>query len=140
MTELCCEYLSVRCIWLPVIIMSRTSLRVNPHSIVCLNAKELLARSRCHIWRLSGSKVASLAKWLSVRLQTKWLWDWIRLLSLKISKFYIVSLTFSKNLRNLDSFDIYTKILQEITYNQFEMRVNITLSLRQVLDLITASW
>ena len=29
-----CEYLSVRCIWLYVFIMSRTSLRVNPHSTV----------------------------------------------------------------------------------------------------------
>ena len=57
MIELCCEYLSVRCIWLYVIIMSRTSFRVNPHSIVCLNVKELLARSRRHIWRLSDSNV-----------------------------------------------------------------------------------
>ena len=32
-----------------VVIMSRTSFRVNPHSIVCLNVKELLARSRSHI-------------------------------------------------------------------------------------------
>ena len=29
--------------------MSRTSSRLNSHSIVCLNVKELLARSRCHI-------------------------------------------------------------------------------------------
>ena len=29
-----------------VIIMSHTSFRVNPHSIVCLNVKELLARNR----------------------------------------------------------------------------------------------
>ena len=29
-----CENLHVRCIWLYVIIMSRTSLRLNPHSIV----------------------------------------------------------------------------------------------------------
>ena len=34
MIELCCEYLSVRCIWLYVFIMSRTSLRVNLHSTV----------------------------------------------------------------------------------------------------------
>ena len=32
-----------------VAIMSRTSFRVNPHSIVCLNVKELLAQSRSHI-------------------------------------------------------------------------------------------
>ena len=29
--------------------MSRTSFRVNPHSIICLNVKELLVRSRRHI-------------------------------------------------------------------------------------------
>ena len=40
-----------------VIIMLRTSFRVNPQSIVCLNAKELLARSRRHIWSLSDSNL-----------------------------------------------------------------------------------
>ena len=34
MIELCCEYLSVRCIRLYVIMMSRTSFTLNPHSIV----------------------------------------------------------------------------------------------------------
>ena len=91
--------------------MSSMSFRVNPHSIVCLNAKELLARSRRHIWNLSDSDVIRthnhlvrkqtlnhldkmtymvecfvmfecLAKWLSVRLRTKWLWVRIPLLSL----------------------------------------------------------
>ena len=38
-----------------VIIMSPTSFRVNPHSIVCLNVKELLAWSRRSIWSLSDS-------------------------------------------------------------------------------------
>ena len=73
-------------IWLYVIIMSRTSFRVNPHSRVCLNVKELLARSRCHIWSLSDSNVirthdhlfskgtlnhlAKLAKWLSCVVNT----------------------------------------------------------------------
>ena len=32
--ELCCEYLSVQCIWLYILIMSRMHFRVNPHSIV----------------------------------------------------------------------------------------------------------
>ena len=115
--------------------MSRTIFRVNPHSIVCLNVKELLARSRPHIWSLSDSNVIrihnhlvrkrtlnhlaelakwltcvvstylygtfdcillschvrasewihhSLAKWLSVRLQTKWMWVGITLLPLKL--------------------------------------------------------
>ena len=34
MIELCSENLSVRCIWLCILVMSRTSFRVNPHSIV----------------------------------------------------------------------------------------------------------
>ena len=37
------------------IIMSHTSFRVNPQSIVCLNAMELLAGSGCHILNLSDS-------------------------------------------------------------------------------------
>ena len=86
MIELCCEHLSVRCIWLYIIIMSRMSFRVDPHPIVCLNVKELLARSRRHIWSLSNSNeirthnhvvrkqtlnhLAKLAKWLSYVVST----------------------------------------------------------------------
>ena len=56
----------------------------------CLNVKELFARSRREIWSLSEwngtqthnhlvckrtlNHLAKLAKWLSVRLGTKWLW------------------------------------------------------------------
>ena len=76
-----------------VIIMSRMSFRVILHSIVCLNVKELLARSSRRIWSLTDSngirthnrlvrkrtlnhlaQQASLAKWVSVSLQIKWLW------------------------------------------------------------------
>ena len=76
-----------------VIIMSRMSFRVILHSIVCLNVKELLARSSRRIWSLTDSngirthnrlvrkrtlnhlaQLASLAKWVSVSLQIKWLW------------------------------------------------------------------
>ena len=53
--ELCCEYLSVLCFWLHVIIMSRTSFRMNLRSMVCMNIKETLARSRRYICRLSDS-------------------------------------------------------------------------------------
>ena len=42
-------------LWLYVIIMSRTIFRVNLHSIVCLNVKQLLAQSGRHIWSLSHS-------------------------------------------------------------------------------------
>ena len=55
MIEQCCENLSVWCIWLYVIIMLHTSFRVNPHSIVCLNVKKLLAPSMCHVRILSDS-------------------------------------------------------------------------------------
>ena len=41
MIELCCEYLSVWCIWLYVINKPCTSFRVNLHSIAYLNVKEL---------------------------------------------------------------------------------------------------
>ena len=63
----------------------------------CLNVKELLARSRRKIWRLSDCKwtrtqnclvrkrtLNHLAKRLSVRLQTKWFWVRIQLQSLKL--------------------------------------------------------
>ena len=92
---------SVITLELYVLVMSRTSFRVNPHSIVCLNVKELLTRSRHLIWSLSDSndiqthnhivhkrtlnhlaKLASLAKCLSVGLRTLCLWVRISLLSL----------------------------------------------------------
>ena len=53
----------------------------------CLNVKELLARSRRHIWRLSdcnGTRLGSFAKWLSDRSQTKWLWIRVPLQSLRL--------------------------------------------------------
>ena len=55
MIDLCCEYFYVGCIWLYVIIMSHTSLRVNSYSIVCLNVKDTAWRRR-YIWSLSDSK------------------------------------------------------------------------------------
>ena len=81
MIELCYEYLPVRCIWLYILILWGTNLRVNPHSIVWMNVKELLARSRCHISTLSNNNeiriqnllvrkrthhhLAKLIKWLN---------------------------------------------------------------------------
>ena len=69
-----------------VIIMSRTSFRVNTESIVCLNVTELLAWSRRHIWTLRYSndiqthnhlvckrtvnRLTQLAKWLSCVVST----------------------------------------------------------------------
>ena len=87
MIDLCSEYLSVRCIWLYVLFMSRMRFRGNPYSIVSWMSKKLLARSRREIWSLSDcnrartqnhllrkwtlNHLASLAKWLSVHLRTK---------------------------------------------------------------------
>ena len=72
--------------WLYVIVMSCTNFKVNLHSIVCLNVRELLARNRHHIWSLSDSDgirthnhlvhkrtlncLAKLAKWLSCVVST----------------------------------------------------------------------
>ena len=41
MIELCSEYLSVRCIWLYVLVMLRTRFRVNPHSKLKLQISDL---------------------------------------------------------------------------------------------------
>ena len=53
--------LSVRWIWLYVIVVSRTGFRANSNTIV-----------------------ASLAKWLSVRLRNKWFWVRVQLQSLDL--------------------------------------------------------
>ena len=47
MIELCCEYLSVRCIWLYNLIISRTRFRVNPHSIVAWLWRNLVFTLKC---------------------------------------------------------------------------------------------
>ena len=62
-------------------IISRTSFRVNPHSTVCLNLKELLARSRRHIWSLSDSKSNAPCRQLFItqlnHLRPVWLNGWV---------------------------------------------------------------
>ena len=80
MIEIGCEYLSVRCILLYVIIMWSTSFDVNRHSVVCLNVKEVLARTRHHFWSLSdNNKIQTenhlVRKWTLNHLskQAKWL-------------------------------------------------------------------
>ena len=85
MIEWCCDYLSVQLILLYVIIMSRASFRMNPHSIAWLNVKELLARIRCQICLKESNDIrshnhfvrqgtinhlAKVAKWLSCLLST----------------------------------------------------------------------
>ena len=61
---------------LSVIIMSRKSFRVNPHPLVFLNVKELLARSSRHIWSLSGSNVIRTYNHL-VHKRPIWLNGWV---------------------------------------------------------------
>ena len=71
----------------------------------CLNVKELLARSRYDIWSLSDcnwtrtqnhlvrertlNHLASLAKWLKVRLQTNWFWVRVQLQSLILKLIFV---------------------------------------------------
>ena len=55
MIELTCEHLSVRCIWLYLLLISRRHCRVNPHYIlyICLNVKELFAPNKHNICSFS---------------------------------------------------------------------------------------
>ena len=77
MIELCCVYSSVRWIWLYIIIiMSRTSLRDNKHSIVRLNVTEVLPRSRRHIWSLSDSNKIWIYNDLVSKPRLKYLFVW----------------------------------------------------------------
>ena len=84
--------LSIFVVWLHVLVMSRTRFRVNPTLYSCLNVKELLTWSRRKIWSFSDCNwtrtqnhflrkrtLNHLAKWLSVRLWTKWFWVRVKL-------------------------------------------------------------
>ena len=86
MMEHFCEYLSVQGILMYVIIMSCTSFRVNPNSLVFGNVIQLLARSRRYISKLRDSNeigtdnilvhkrrfnhLVKLAKWFSSLVST----------------------------------------------------------------------
>ena len=91
---------------------------------ICLNAKELLAQSRREIWSLSDcnwsrtqnhlvrkrplnhlATLASLAKWLSVRLRTKWFWVRVQLQSLEYQCFFV----FFLQLALFETFQIWFK-------------------------------
>ena len=83
MIGLCCEYLSVRFIWLYVVIMSRTRFRVHPHPIVARMSRNsfLETGAKSEVWTdcngtwthnyLVRKRILILAKWLSVHLWTK---------------------------------------------------------------------
>ena len=86
MIEMCCEYLSVRCVLLYVNIMSGMSFGVSPQSLICQNVKEVLAPTRQHYWILSDNNeiqtqnhrvrkrtlnhLPKVAKWLSYVVST----------------------------------------------------------------------
>ena len=57
MIELCSEYLSVWCIWLYVLAMSRTRFAVNPHSI--LFDGELIKTKQTNIYKSQNLKKQS---------------------------------------------------------------------------------
>ena len=87
MTELSCEYLSARFIWLYIIVNHVTYAFQRESTLSsCLNVKELLAWNRRDIWCISDTKrtrthnhlvrkqtfnhLAKLAKWLSCVVST----------------------------------------------------------------------
>ena len=59
MIELFCEYLSLQCIWLYILVMSRTLFSMNPNSIVTPILGNLMLKN-----------MIELAKWLSCVLST----------------------------------------------------------------------
>ena len=81
MIKLCCEYLSVRSIWLHVVYHVRYAFQSEFTLYSCLNVEELFPRKTCDIWSLSANSeirthnqlvrkrtlnhLAKLAKWLS---------------------------------------------------------------------------
>ena len=69
--EMCCEYLSVRCIWLHVLIMSRMRFRVYPHSIVTWISRNSLleAGAKFDFWNLiSDFASASSKEFLDIQI------------------------------------------------------------------------
>ena len=89
MIELCCEYLSVRCIWRYVFIILRTP----------------LVRKR------TLNHLLSLIKWLSVCLRTQWLWVRVLLKSLKLQISCLFRARSSFTFRQLQSVDSLWYIL-----------------------------
>ena len=157
MTEMCCEYFSVRCIWLYVIIMSYTSFSVNPHSIVRISLLSLKLQiwhllrlrrsltfrqtlrvsihSETRTWQDNNIRsnapyrkvltaqlnhLANLAKWLSVRLRTKWLWARISMLSVKLQIWRLLRATSSLTFRQTIECGFTMKLVRDlkITYSQ----------------------
>ena len=124
----CVEVLFVWCIWLYVLIMSRTRFRLNPHSVWMSKLPEC-QRSVYRVWIDSEtctwhvrtysqmhrtykySQHSSiiwpvwLNDWVSVRLRTKWLWVRVQLQSLKLHISRLLRARSSLTFRQLQSVD-----------------------------------
>ena len=84
MIELCCEYLTVCCIWMCSCHVTYT-LQSQSTLYICLNVRELPARNKCNIWSFDCNGIwihnhlvckgilnhlGKLAKWLSFVVST----------------------------------------------------------------------
>ena len=82
----------------------------------CVNVKELLAQSRCHIWRLSdcnGTRLASFTKWLSDCSQSTCLWVQAPLQSLRLlflGKFFVLCFLVTINFLRFALLPYYERI------------------------------
>ena len=124
----CVEVLFVWCIWLYVLIMSRTRFRLNPHSLWMSKLPEC-QRSVYRVWIDSEtctwhvrtysqmhrtykySQHSSiiwpvwLNDWVSVRLRTKWLWVPVQLQSL--NKWICLIFLYFVEINSFSSFDLF---------------------------------
>ena len=133
-----------------VVVISRTSFRVNLDSLICLNIKELLGRSRHHIWSLIDSTgirthnhlvlkrtlnyLAKVAKWLSCVLSTYLhggfdcmllllvgLRVWIPLLSLKLPIWRLLQARSSLTFRQTIECRFTLKLVRDMTITCSQM-------------------
>ena len=113
----------------------------------CLNVKELLARSRCEIWRLSDCNWTRLqlllqlqldSKWLGSRLRTKWFWVRVQLQSLngfltplifKLCRTDKKINFFAKEMSHRYEFSFYTKFLITDTETNYWQMVHTKINL-----------
>ena len=73
MIELCSEYLSVRCIWLQVLVMRRTWFRMNPHSIAaCMSGYSLLEGGAKSEGEVTGTGVEPITTCFLNKHSTIW--------------------------------------------------------------------
>ena len=133
-----------------VVVISRTSFRVNLDSLICLNIKQLLGRSRHHIWSLIDSTgirthnhlvlkrtlnyLAKVAKWLSCVLSTYLhggfdcmllllvgMRVWILLLSLKLPIWRLLQARSSFTFRQTTECRFTLKLVRDMTITCSQM-------------------